>query len=80
MDYDQTCDEFVKIMDQVRRSNLSKRRDLHMRVDMTPQSSKVFKTSDLIDYKPQGGGIYKSATRATTILRQPGPNRWATPY
>ena len=68
MNNDQTCDEFVKLMDQISANRRSKRRDLHLRDNFVPLSGKAYKSSVISDYKPQGGGIYSKATKSYTIL------------
>ena len=71
-----TCDEFVKLMDYIRDTKRSKRRDLHIRDNFVPLKGDAYKSKDIISNKPQGGGIYPRATKSTTVLRIQGtPNR-----
>ncbi len=78
MSKDQTCEDFVKLMDHISASRRSKRRDLHIRENFKPLSGKEYKSSTITDYKPQGGGIYSKATKSTTILRHSTTNAAAS--
>ena len=47
-----TCDEFVKLMDYIKSNKKAKRRDLHISDNFVPLSGKQYKSSAFIDTKP----------------------------